>query len=60
MAALMKNTGVIFANDANKARSKGLIGNIHRLGAAVRDSRQPVYFPCPSLGGSLLVPREHS
>ncbi|AEO66195.1 ba584803-908e-4f21-a6f0-e68552ca3ec7 [Thermothielavioides terrestris] len=32
MAALMKNTGVIFANDPNKARAKGLIGNIHRLG----------------------------
>jgi ribosomal RNA methyltransferase Nop2 len=32
MAALMRNTGVIFANDANKQRSKGLIGNIHRLG----------------------------
>ncbi|KAK4248194.1 NOL1/NOP2/sun family-domain-containing protein [Corynascus novoguineensis] len=33
MAALMKNTGVIFANDPNKSRAKGLIGNIHRLGA---------------------------
>ncbi|EFW98725.1 nucleolar RNA methyltransferase [Grosmannia clavigera kw1407] len=33
MAALMKNTGVVFANDPSKARSKGLIGNIHRLGA---------------------------
>ncbi|KAI9747630.1 MAG: rRNA (cytosine-C5-)-methyltransferase nop2 [Lichina confinis] len=32
MAALMKNTGCIFANDSNKARTKGLIGNIHRLG----------------------------
>lgn len=32
MAALMRNTGVVFANDANKARAKGLIGNIHRLG----------------------------
>ena len=33
MAALMKNTGCIFANDSNKARAKGLIGNVHRLGA---------------------------
>lgn len=32
-AALMKNTGVIFANDPNKARAKGLIGNVYRLGA---------------------------
>lgn len=32
IAALMKNTGCVFANDANKARTKGLIGNIHRLG----------------------------
>lgn len=33
MAALMKNTGCIFANDSNKSRAKALIGNIHRLGA---------------------------
>jgi len=33
MAALMKNTGVIIANDPNKVRAKGLIGNVHRLGA---------------------------
>lgn len=33
VAALMKNTGCIFANDSNKSRAKGLIGNIHRLGA---------------------------
>ena len=32
VAALMKNTGYIFANDSNKSRAKGLIGNIHRLG----------------------------
>ncbi|OQO03466.1 hypothetical protein B0A48_10130 [Cryoendolithus antarcticus] len=32
LAALVRNTGVIFANDSNKDRSKGLIGNIHRLG----------------------------
>ncbi|KAH9842678.1 NOL1/NOP2/sun family RNA met [Rhodofomes roseus] len=32
MAALMENTGVVFANDANKARTKSLTANIHRLG----------------------------
>ena len=32
IAALMKNTGSIFANDSNKGRTKALIGNIHRLG----------------------------
>ncbi|KAH9997230.1 NOL1/NOP2/sun family-domain-containing protein [Russula vinacea] len=32
MAALMQNTGIIFANDANKARTKSLTANVHRLG----------------------------
>ncbi|KAH6918682.1 cytosine-5--methyltransferase NSUN2 [Coprinopsis sp. MPI-PUGE-AT-0042] len=32
MAALMQNTGVIFANDATKARTKSLTANVHRLG----------------------------
>jgi len=32
LSALMKNTGCVFANDSNKNRAKGLIGNIHRLG----------------------------
>jgi 25S rRNA (cytosine2870-C5)-methyltransferase len=32
IAALMKNTGCVFANDSNKQRAKGLIGNVHRLG----------------------------
>lgn len=32
IAALMRNTGCVFANDASKERAKGLIGNIHRLG----------------------------
>ncbi|KAI0831454.1 NOL1/NOP2/sun family-domain-containing protein [Trametes gibbosa] len=32
MAALMQNTGVVFANDANKTRTKSLTANVHRLG----------------------------
>ncbi|CAJ0648830.1 15201_t:CDS:2 [Entrophospora sp. SA101] len=32
MSALMKNTGIIFANDSNKDRIKSLVANIHRLG----------------------------
>lgn len=28
----MKNTGVVFANDANKKRVKAVVGNLHRLG----------------------------
>lgn len=32
IAALMKNTGMIFANDASAERCKALVGNLHRLG----------------------------
>ncbi|KAK9768631.1 rRNA (cytosine-C5-)-methyltransferase nop2 [Basidiobolus ranarum] len=32
IAALIKNTGCVFANDANKDRTKALVANIHRLG----------------------------
>ncbi|KAB7498089.1 putative 28S rRNA methyltransferase [Armadillidium nasatum] len=32
IAALMKNTGVLFSNDFNKDRTKALIGNFHRMG----------------------------
>ncbi|XP_037973753.2 25S rRNA (cytosine-C(5))-methyltransferase nop2 [Plutella xylostella] len=32
IAALMKNTGALFANDANKERTKAIVGNFHRLG----------------------------
>merc|ERR1719291_43083 len=32
IAALLKNTGMILANDANQARCKAVVGNVHRLG----------------------------
>ena len=32
ISALMRNTGSVFANDSNRQRAKGLIGNIHRMG----------------------------
>uniref|UniRef100_A0A0A9WX27 Putative ribosomal RNA methyltransferase NOP2 n=1 Tax=Lygus hesperus TaxID=30085 RepID=A0A0A9WX27_LYGHE len=32
IAAVMKNTGILFANDVNKERSKAIVGNFHRLG----------------------------
>lgn len=32
LAALMKNTGMVLANDAKKERTKSLMANIHRLG----------------------------
>nr|SVE75791.1 EOG090X07AW [Daphnia hispanica] len=32
IAALMKNTGMLFANDANPDRAKAVVGNLHRLG----------------------------
>ncbi|KAG4302423.1 hypothetical protein PCANB_001249 [Pneumocystis canis] len=32
IAALQKNTGIIFANDSSKDRIKSLVANIHRLG----------------------------
>ncbi|XP_066152006.1 probable 28S rRNA (cytosine-C(5))-methyltransferase [Euwallacea fornicatus] len=32
ISAVMKNTGVLFANDLNKERIKAVVGNFHRLG----------------------------
>lgn len=32
IAALMKNTGVLFSNDVNEDRIKAVVGNFHRLG----------------------------
>ncbi|XP_060833653.1 probable 28S rRNA (cytosine-C(5))-methyltransferase [Rhopalosiphum padi] len=34
IAAIMKNTGVLIANDVNKNRAKAVIGNFHRMGIA--------------------------
>ena len=31
-AQLMRNTGMLFANDANPDRAKAIVGNLHRLG----------------------------
>lgn len=28
----MRNTGMLFANDANPDRAKAIVGNLHRLG----------------------------
>ncbi|RZF47497.1 hypothetical protein LSTR_LSTR007424 [Laodelphax striatellus] len=32
IAAVMKNTGTLFANDVNKERARAIVGNFHRLG----------------------------
>ncbi len=32
IAALMKNTGLVVANDINRDRTKAVVGNLHRLG----------------------------
>ncbi|KAL8896214.1 MAG: hypothetical protein Q9207_007813 [Kuettlingeria erythrocarpa] len=32
ISALMKNTGILFANDSSRTRARALIGNLHRLG----------------------------
>lgn len=32
ISALMKNTGILFSNDANRDRIKAVVGNFHRLG----------------------------
>nr|MBE5725215.1 putativeputative ribosomal RNA methyltransferase NOP2 [Cucujiformia] len=34
ISAIMKNTGILFANDINKDRIKAVYGNFHRLGVA--------------------------
>lgn len=47
IAAIMKNTGTLFANDMNKERCKAVVANVHRLGVVntvvcCHDGR---YFP---------------
>jgi hypothetical protein len=34
-SALMKNTGVMFSNDANKDRLKAVVANFHRMGMCI-------------------------
>ena len=34
LAQLMKNSGMVFANDKNKLRTKALVANVHRLGCS--------------------------
>nr|XP_039262551.1 25S rRNA (cytosine-C(5))-methyltransferase nop2-like [Styela clava] len=34
VAQLMKNTGLVFANDVNAARIRAVVGNLHRLGVS--------------------------
>ena len=34
ISQLMKNSGMVFANDKNKLRTKALVANVHRLGCS--------------------------
>lgn len=47
IAALLKNTGAVFANDASKDRLRSLIANIHRMGVqnAVVSNHDGRQFP---------------
>ncbi|XP_059613612.1 probable 28S rRNA (cytosine-C(5))-methyltransferase [Phlebotomus argentipes] len=47
IASLMKNTGVLVANDANSERIKAVIGNFHRLGVvnAIVSCEDGIKFP---------------
>lgn len=62
LAQLMKNTGVILANDANADRLKSVVGNLHRLGVTNTiishyDGRQfPKVGPCLSKASGLPCP----
>ena len=67
MAALMRNTGMIFANEINTARLKSIQGNISRLGVTNtvvsnydgRDLPKVCAYSCWifALGAQLLVTR---
>ncbi|KAG6878690.1 rRNA (cytosine-C5-)-methyltransferase nop2 [Termitomyces sp. T159_Od127] len=50
IAALLQNTGIIFANDANKARTKSLTANVHRLGLMGGFDRVLLDAPCSGTG----------
>jgi len=54
----MRNTGEVFANDANAERTKALMANIHRLGVrnAVVTNLDGRMFPKVHLSLSLSSP----
>ncbi|KAF3124992.1 rRNA (cytosine-C5-)-methyltransferase nop2 [Orbilia oligospora] len=55
MAALMKNTGCIFANDANKNRAKGLIGVIAKDASVKTNKTEKDFLKLPHLQKQLLL-----
>uniref|UniRef100_A0A673FJI2 SAM-dependent MTase RsmB/NOP-type domain-containing protein n=1 Tax=Sinocyclocheilus rhinocerous TaxID=307959 RepID=A0A673FJI2_9TELE len=55
MAQLMRNTGMIVANDANADRLKSVVGNIHRLGVTnLCVSNQIVLLDAPCSGTGVI------
>lgn len=53
LASLMKNSGVIIANDASKERLSAVIGNIHRLGMKFIESSFYLHF---NIAHAILYP----
>ena len=61
-AALMKNSGSLFANDANEDRTKAIVSNLHRMGVhnAVVSSYDARVFPKVSSHDDYIFPRVSS